>query len=49
MNFSTFREVWDEFLKFLDRTVQWLLYLFGAKEDWPPVDYPNIDDESANA
>lgn len=48
MNFGKFQELWDDFLDFLDRAVQWLLYLFGAGT-WPPDDYPNIDDETAQA
>lgn len=48
MNFGKFQELWEDFLDFMDRTVQWLLYLFGAGE-WPPADYPNIDDERTEA
>lgn len=43
MDFNAFMQVWDEFLKFMDRVVQWLQYLFNNGE-WPPEDYPNIDD-----
>lgn len=48
MDLGKFQELWNDFLEFLDRTVQWLLYLFGMG-DWPPQDYPNIDDEATNA
>lgn len=45
MNVGRFEEVWNEFLAFMDRVVQWLVYLFsGAEGTWPPDDYPNIDD-----
>ena len=46
MNVGRFEEVWNEFLAFMDRVVQWLVYLFqGADEgeEWPPVDYPDIN------
>lgn len=46
MDWKGFQEVWDEFLAFLDRCMQWLQYLFGAGK-WPPDDYPNIDDTTA--
>lgn len=45
MDFSKFQKLWEDFLYFLDRTFQWLMYIFGASEEWPPADYPNIDDE----
>ncbi len=45
MNVSRFEEVWNEFLAFMDRVVQWLVYLFSGEEGtWPPEDYPGIDD-----
>lgn len=44
MNWGNFEEVWDSFLNFMDRVVQWLKYVFGATDEWPPEDYPNIDD-----
>ncbi len=44
MNWDGFREVWDEFLAFMDRVMQWLQFIFAGGE-WPPEDYPNIDDE----
>lgn len=49
MDLSKFQNLWDEFLKFLDRAFQWLMYVFGASEKWPPDDYPNIDDEATTA
>lgn len=45
MNWNNFMEVWNEFLAFMDRVVQWLMFIFGAGE-WPPKDFPNIDDEA---
>lgn len=44
IDFNAFLNVWDEFLAFMDRVVQWLQFLF-ANGEWPPEDYPNIDDE----
>lgn len=49
MNWDGFREVWDEFLWFMDRVMQWLMYIFGATDKWPPDDYPNIDDTTSEA
>ena len=43
MKFSDFQELWDNFLNFLDRSFQWLMYLFTGEGTWPPVDYPDID------
>ena len=43
INWDNFMNVWDEFLKFMDRVVQWLQYVFGVIDEWPPVDYPEID------
>lgn len=48
MNWDIFLEVWDSFMAFMDRVVQWLMYLFGEGE-WPPEDFPNIDDEKPEA
>lgn len=38
--------IWDEFLAFMDRAFQWLQYVFGAIDTWPPVDYPDINEET---
>lgn len=43
INWDNFMGVWDEFLAFMDRVIQWLQYVFGAIEKWPPEDYPDID------
>ena len=43
MNWDNLMEVWGEFRKFLDRAFQWLQYVFGAIDKWPPEDYPEID------
>ena len=45
MDLGKFHELWEDFLAFLDRTVQWLGYLFGGDENakWPPEKYPDID------
>ena len=42
INWDNFMNVWDEFLAFMDRVVQWLQYVFGAIDKWPPEDYPDI-------
>ena len=47
MNWNNFMEVWEEFLKFMDRVVQWLQYVFGVTDTWPPEPFPGIDDEKA--
>lgn len=44
MDLIKFQELWEDFLAFLDRTVQWLGYIFGATTEWPPKDYPEIDE-----
>ena len=43
MNWDNLMGVWEEFLRFMDRAFQWLQYVFGATNTWPPVDYPEID------
>lgn len=46
MNLNAFADAWNDFLKFMDRVVQWLTYLFDENKEndsWPPVDYPEID------
>lgn len=48
MNWDVFMEVWESFMTFMDRVVQWLTWLFEGRangETWPPVDYPDIDEE----
>lgn len=40
---DAFMIVWDEFLAFMDRAVQWLKWVFSGEGEWPPVDYPDID------
>ncbi len=43
MDLSKLQDLWNDFLEFLDRTFQWLMYLFsGENNEWPPEDYPNI-------
>ncbi len=44
MNWNSFMEVWDEFLKFMDRVVQWLMFIFGATDKWPPEEFPDINE-----
>lgn len=46
-DWDLFVEVWDEFLKYMDRVVQWLKFVFTGNEgydgeEWPPVDYPEL-------
>lgn len=44
LDFNAFMIVWEEFLTFMDRVVQWLQYVFGDGDKWPPEqDYPDID------
>ena len=46
MDLSKFQNLWNDFLEFLDRTFQWLMYLFSGEGDtWPPKDYPDIKEE----
>ncbi len=49
MNWSNFEEVWNDFLAFMDRVIQWLMYVFGVTDEWPPEDYPGIDDPAEQA
>lgn len=45
MNWDSLMDVWGSFLKFMDRAVQWLQFVFGVTDTWPPEeDYPGIDD-----
>lgn len=46
MDLKGFQELWEDFLAFLDRTVQWFMYIFGAADytEWPPKDYPDINE-----
>lgn len=49
MNWDLFVDVWNEFLVFMDRVVQWMKFVFTGDngvggDTWPPEDYPNIDD-----
>lgn len=47
MNWDVFMEVWESFMTFMDRVVQWLTWLFDGRangETWPPEEYPDIDD-----
>ncbi len=48
MDLNKFQELWDYFLAFLDRTFQWLLYVFGVIDEWPPADYPDINEENTD-
>lgn len=43
LNWDNLMNVWDEFLKFMDRVVQWLQYVFGVTDEWPPKPYPDMD------
>ncbi|MBQ7005838.1 MAG: hypothetical protein IJN68_05345 [Clostridia bacterium] len=48
MNWDVLMEVWESFMTFMDRVVQWLTWLFDGRangETWPPEDYPDIDEE----
>lgn len=43
MNTDRLLSVWSDFLAFMDRVVQWLQYVFGIRDKWPPEDYPDFD------
>ena len=43
LNWDRVGEVWDEFLAFMDRVFQWLQYVFGATDEWPPEDFGDIN------
>ncbi len=43
MNLGKFQEVWDHFLTFMDRTFQWLMFVFGVTDKWPPEEFPDIN------
>ena len=45
MNWDNLLGVWDEFLAFMDRVVQWLQYVFGVTDEWPPEDYEDINEK----
>ena len=50
MNLDRLEKVWNDFLAFMDRTFQWLMYLFTGEEgDWPPVDFPDFNEPSKEA
>lgn len=47
MNWDAFVAIWDEFLAFMDRVVQWVKFVFTGEngydgEEWPPEEYPEI-------
>lgn len=44
MNWDNFMNVWEEFLAFMDRAFQWLQFVFGVKDKWPPDDYEDFND-----
>ena len=46
MNWDVFMGVWEDFLAFMDRVVQWLKYVFTGEGTWPPEDYPGFDDKT---
>lgn len=43
LNWDVLMEVWDSFLEFMDRVVQWLQYVFKVTDKWPPEEYPDVD------
>lgn len=49
MNWPAFYELWNDFLKYMDRVVQWMKFLFTGDGDvterptWPPKDYPDFN------
>ena len=45
MNFGKFQELWNDFIFFLDRSFQWLMYLFDPDKEnseWKPENWPII-------
>lgn len=49
INWDVFMEVWDSYLKFMDRVVQWLKFLFTGEGTWPPADYPDFNEPTTSA
>ena len=45
MNWDVFMEVWDSFMTFMNRVVQWLQYIFGVTNEWPPEEFPDFSEE----
>ena len=47
MNWGELQKVWDDFLAFMDKVVQWIQYVFDTDKDkvWPFPDYPDFDAE----
>lgn len=43
MDWDVLLEVWESFLTFMDRVIQWLQYVFKVTDEWPPKPYPDID------
>ncbi len=43
MNWDNLLYVWDEILAFFDKTFQWLQYVFGVIDEWPPEEFPDIN------
>lgn len=48
MDWNGFYELWNDFLVYMDRCVQWLRFLFtgegeAVKPTWPPEDYPDFN------
>lgn len=50
MNWDAFYDFWNDFLKYMDRCVQWMKFLFTGEGEvtqrpgWPPEDYPGFND-----
>ncbi len=40
---DAFMQVWDEFLAFMDRVVEWLKWVFTGEGEWNPDGYPDIN------
>ncbi|MBQ7862675.1 MAG: hypothetical protein IJ349_10815 [Clostridia bacterium] len=43
MNWDIAKEVWESFIDFMEALIQWLMYVFGEGDTWPPEDAPNLD------
>ena len=45
MNWDALLSVWEDFLAFMDKVIQWINYVFTGEGEWPYPDYPDFDAE----
>ena len=43
MNWDALISVWDEFLAFMDKVMQWIQFVFTGEGEWPYPDYPDFN------